>query len=292
MWYLVPIVFALLIAVAAAFAAWPILRNRRESATGRAVLTAAVVFAIAGIGGGLYIMLGRPQLAVRALAPMNDNDLSGLVARLTTRVRQTPDDPRGWALLGRGYLTLGDARDAAAAFRRAIAVAPPNEQPVLLSAEGEALTEAAGGIVTPEAEAAFREVLRTDPKDDAARYYLGLAYAMRRDNAHAMALWQGLLADAPASAPWRGMLIDRIAALRSQSGTAPNISAMVASLAQRLRGSPNDPEGWQRLVRAYTVLGDEAKAHAALNDARKALSGNAGALAALSTEAQELKLEK
>jgi hypothetical protein len=44
-------------------------------------------------------------------------------------------------------------------------------------------------------------------------------------------------------------------------------------------------------VRAYHVLGDDATARAALADARRAMTGNAGALAALSAEAKELKLE-
>ena len=243
-----------------------------------------------GVGAGTYLMLGEPYLAARSVAP--GEDIRSLVAQLSVRVRQTPNDPRGWTLLGRGYLTLGDPNDAAAAFRRAIAVATTDQRPTLLSAEGEALTMAAGGIVTPAAEAAFDTALRLDSKDQAARYYLGMAYAMRRDNAHAMMMWQSLLADAPANAPWRGELVDRIAALKAASGGVPDIGAMVAGLAERLHQNPNDPAGWQRLIHAYVVLGDTAKAQTALTDARAAMKSDTRTLAALSAEAKSLKLEK
>jgi len=38
------------------------------------------------------------------------------------------------------------------------------------------------------------------------------------------------------------------------------IKNMVEQLATRLKENPNDPEGWARLAKAYTVLGDELKA--------------------------------
>jgi cytochrome c-type biogenesis protein CcmH len=287
----VPVLVFLLLALAAiAFACWPVLSRRDMGGAQRVFLAGAITLAVLGVGLGVYLMLGEPYLAARSVAP--SDDIRSLVAQLSVRVRQTPDDPRGWTLLGKGYLTLNDPNDAAAAFRRAIPLVEPNQRSTLLSAEGEALTLAASGIVTPEAEAAFDEALRLDPKDAAARYYLGLAYAMRRDNAHALMLWQSLLADAPPNAPWRGDLVDRIAALRSQSDGPPDIGAMIAGLAMRLHQSPNDPEGWRRLIRAYAVLGDTAKAQAALTDARTAMKSDARTLATLSVEAKSLKLEK
>jgi len=46
---------------------------------------------------------------------------------------------------------------------------------------------------------------------------------------------------------------------------------MVARLADRLKENGNDVEGWQRLLRAYMVLGERDKAHAAA-DAKRALA--------------------
>jgi cytochrome c-type biogenesis protein CcmH len=65
---------------------------------------------------------------------------------------------------------------------------------------------------------------------------------------------------------------------------------MVAGLAARLKANPDDIAGWQRLIRAYAVLGDKDKARASFNDARKAMVGRGDELAALAAEAKELGL--
>ena len=52
------------------------------------------------------------------------------------------------------------------------------------------------------------------------------------------------------------------------------IHTMVARLADRLKQNGNDVAGWQRLVRAYMVLGERDKAVAAAADARKALAAD------------------
>lgn len=282
-------IFLGLAAIAAAFACWPILR---QGSRAKGLLAGAVAMLVFAIGIGVYLMLGSPGLALRTLQGPRDNDLRGLIAQLSVRVRQSPNNAQGWMLLGRGYLTLGDGGDAAAAFKRALAVAPSDARPAILSAYGEALTLASAGAVTPAAEQAFNEVLKANPKDQAARYFLGLAYASRRDNAKAIAIWESLLADTPGNAAWRTALVDRLAALKMQGGAAPDISAMVAGLAARLKRQPDDPQGWQRLIRAYVVLGDNGKARAALADARVAMKDNVSALVALDAEAAELKLQK
>jgi cytochrome c-type biogenesis protein CcmH len=56
------------------------------------------------------------------------------------------------------------------------------------------------------------------------------------------------------------------------------IQGMVQRLAERLKTSGSDPEGWLMLVRSYEVLGDKDKAAAAVHDARDALAGDRGKL--------------
>ena len=57
------------------------------------------------------------------------------------------------------------------------------------------------------------------------------------------------------------------------------IRSMVARLADRLQQNPADPDGWARLVKAFGVLGDAAKADEATAQARKALGADAAKLA-------------
>ncbi len=291
------LIFLAFVALAAGFVVWPILARGEDRLRRRALLAAAAAVLVLGVGGGIYLMLGSPGLALRTLTGPTATDLPGLVATLAARVRAHPDDLTAWTLLGRGYLTLGDANDAAGAFRQAADLAPAKVKPGLLANYGEALTLANSGTVPDQADAAFSDALKLDPANVAARYYIGLSYAQKRQPKKALAMWQGLLDDAPPDAPYRAMLVDRIASLTATgvaAGTAqaPDIGAMVAQLAGRLKTQPNDPDGWQRLIRAYSVLGDRAKATAALADARTALKGNAQALASIEAEAKSLGVQK
>lgn len=289
--FLIPIFVLILLALSAAgFVCLPVVKAG-GTLRARLLLATAIAAVVIGIGGGCYLMLGAPKLAARSFSQPSPNDLPGLVSLLAQRVRERPQDPRGWTLLGRGYLTVGDPVDAAAAFKRGILVSAPPERPPLYSAYGESLTIAAQGTVTDEAENAFRAALAENPRDFASRYYLGLAYASRRDVPHALALWQSLLAEAPADAPWRADLVDRIAALTSATGAAPNVAQMVASLAERLRRQPQDFDGWQRLIRAYTVMGRLTDAKGTLAEARRTFRSDKGLQARLAAEAKSLGID-
>jgi cytochrome c-type biogenesis protein CcmH len=287
---LATLILALVAALACGFVAWPILAQR--NVRGRFVLGAAAAVFVLGVGGGLYLVFGHPALATRTLQGEQARDLNALIGRLAAAVRAHPDDPRGWALLGEAYTTAHDPEDAAKAFARAIAAAQGRglNLAFLYSAYGEALAQSAAGAVTPDAEAAFTQALALDPRDQASRYYLGLAAAGRGNSAQALLYWKSLIGDLPANAPVHAELVDRIAALTARGGEAPDVGAMVARLAAQLKSAPDNAPGWLRLIRAYAVLGDRDKARAALADARKAAAGRSDQLAALDAEAKKLGL--
>ncbi len=274
---------------AAAFVAWPAWRG--ETGNARLALTAAVGLFVIAIGGGSYLTLGKPELAQRSLTRLEDRDYAGVIAALAHEVRKRPDDLRGWLFLGAGYMKLHDPDDAAKAFGRAIQVAGPQPPAGLYSLYGEAVSEAASGAVVPEAAAAFEKAIAIDPHNVMARFYLGLLHAQKRENDQALAIWRGLLRDAPKNAPWRSEVLNRIAMVSANNGVAPNIEAMVSSLDAKLKANPNDVQGWQMLMRAYVVLGRLDKARAALKDARTVLAKDRDALGKLMAQAKSLKLQ-
>jgi cytochrome c-type biogenesis protein CcmH len=282
------IVVALL---AIGFAALPVWQSK--ALKGRYLLIGAIALALLGVGGGTYWMLGQPYLAWRSAQGVQTRDVNGLIALLIRRVRQAPDDIQAWIYLGRGYMGAGDAGDAAKAYARAVAIANRTGHPNagLDSIYGEALVSAQGGQVSDEATQAFRAALKLDPKEPASRFFLGDALAAHGDKAGALVLWNGLLAEAPANSPLHQALVDRIAMLTAQSGGAPNPKAMVAMLAARLKENPDDAAGWQRLIRAYMVLGERAEAQDALSTARKTFASQHDVGNALDEEAKQLKLD-
>ena len=292
------IIFALAALAAIAFAAWPVWRAA-ESRTARLITMGAVALFVLGIGAGIYLIVGQPRLALREARGAADRDPNGLAPMLIKRVRANPDDAQAWIFLARIYITAGDADQAAGALGRAVLAARKQgkETPDLDTAYGELMVRAAGGQVPDGAIAAFTAALAADPTNAPARYYLGMAAAQKGDRAGAQRYWQSLLDEVPANSPLHSELVDRLASIGAAppavagAGGAPDISAMVSGLAARLKSNPNDPQGWLRLIRAYSVLGETDKAKEALATARKSVGADASVKAALDSEATELKLQ-
>jgi cytochrome c-type biogenesis protein CcmH len=63
---------------------------------------------------------------------------------------------------------------------------------------------------------------------------------------------------------------------------------MVDKLAARLKDNPRDEAGWLRLMRARTVLGDQAAAVRARNDAMAAFAGDAATQARIRAAGTEM----
>jgi cytochrome c-type biogenesis protein CcmH len=287
------LIFSLVALAAAAFVVLPLLRVREahaDSVRKRPWLAVIAGLSTMGVGLGAYALLGQPQIALSDLTGATRTYYKALITTLARRMPQRPGDIEGWALLGRGYLALGNPVQAEKAFARAVEASKAIQgaaPPELLANYGEAMAESAGQV-TKEAEAVFREALQENPRDLVSRYYVGLALATRGDKAGALQLWEGVLADAPPNTPWRGALVDQLAALKAESGgAAPNPMAMVAQLAARLESNPDDINGWVMLIRAYSVLGDKPKAVAALTRARSVFSNQATAQAALTKVAED-----
>jgi cytochrome c-type biogenesis protein CcmH len=246
-------------------------------------------------------MVGHPGMAdepfAKRLAAWRAADLNTLtppeLAAVMTRVaRERPHDPQAYRYLA---LAQGAAQDPAAAvraLRHAVELSP--KDPGLWELLGEAELAAGDGSVNAEAEQAFRQTLALDPKAPAARFHLARLQIARGDKAEGLAAWRALLADLPASDPRRAELsaaIAQAAGRQAAPSAAPPaeqamIQGMVEGLAQRLKTSPDDPEGWVRLVRAYAVLGDTAKRDATLEAARRRYANQAQVLAQLQAAAQ------
>lgn len=271
--------------------------------------TIAVFLLVPLLGGALYLQLGRPEAAQLDLAQAQQRsaqeaklreDTERLIAQLRERLAADPNRADGWLLLGRSLLATDRPTEAIPALDRAITLEPDDVEGYALRAE--ALTLAADGSVTPQAQRDFRAVLEREPQHPGARYYLGLARLQEGDTRGAYDDWYALAADSPADAPWLDLVQARLRELaprlgialaqavpapkpaegqqagptREQMEAAQQMSAedrtamvrgMVDRLAERLKENPNDAEGWLRLARAREVLGESDAARDALRQA-------------------------
>ena len=75
---------------------------------------------------------------------------------------------------------------------------------------GELLIMAAGGYVSPEAEAVLRAVLTRDAENGTASYYWGLMLVQTGRPDQGFRIWDGLLRRGPADAPWIEPILGQI----------------------------------------------------------------------------------
>ncbi len=268
--------------------------------TQRKAVAVLVLVAVPALSIALYQYQGSPDLpgqpfAERAPSKTPDRErVAALLDRVAQRLKDNPEDKRGWQLLGQGYLSLGETGKAAETFKQAVKVFPGD--PELMSSFGEALVLDSNGVVGPEALRMFQSALQADPSQVAPRYYIGLAALQAGDAQKAYDQWRALAADSPADAPWlvtvqRGLdeaaktlgrkaedvtqlakaappstmpMPSKDAVDAAQSMTPEQrqdfIRSMVGRLAERLKQSPGDLDGWLRLGQSYTVLGERAEA--------------------------------
>lgn len=139
--------------------------------------------------------------------------IRGMVARLASRLEESPDDLAGWKQLGRSYMVLGETAKAVTSYARAMALAPNDVN--LLVDYGEALLNAEGdGDTLPAAFIkVMRKVLVLEPDNTVGLWYVGLAEARAGNSEIAGLLWRSLLDRLPADAPERARLEKRIEAL-------------------------------------------------------------------------------
>lgn len=295
---------------------------RDRSPLWRRRVTAAAALVLVPIGAtALYLTLGSPQmpgepLAARLQAVHDDSPIAKMVAQVEAHLAKNPNDARGYEVLAPVYLRLGRAQDAVRARRKVIELA--GDSATRQADLGEALIAAATGTVTDEAKRAFEHALKLDPNELKARFFTGLAAQQDGNIEKAAEIWRGLLAKAPAGAPWVVTVRQALAGIGKPvapaggavASGAPGPSAadvaaaskmgaedrnamikgMVARLADRLKQNGDDVAGWQRLLRAYMVLGERDKAVAAASDARKALAGDSEKLRQLDAMIKNLGL--
>lgn len=251
-----------------------------------------------------YLPIGRPglpshpfQAAEGEAAP---KEVLEAVTKLAQHMKEQPDDLAGWRLLGQTYLRLGKYDEAVASFREAHDRAPMDAD--FASSLGEALAQAGGGTVSEEARLLFERALASDENDARARFYLALARYQVGDWKGAAERWAELVRRSPADAPYLEQVGQRLAdaaqragidvaslnaaPLPASTGIDPGqmagvaklppeqrqqaIRSMVEGLAAKLQANPGDIDGWLRLARARTVLGDRVAAGEAY---RNALAG-------------------
>lgn len=269
-------------------------------------------------------MPGQPH-AERVRAAAAGRSIEDLVGLVESRLRQHPEDGQGWDVIAPVYVKAGRFRDAADAYGNAIRIL--GETPKRLLGLSEALILSNNGLVVEDARKVLLRLTALEPSRPEAAFWLAMAKEQDGDVAGAISGLEALLGNAPPDAPWKPAVETRIGELKgklsnpgapaspspaptaataappARGPTADEVGAaqqldpqqradmiarMVQGLAERLEKGGRDLDGWQRLARAYKVMGREADAKAAIAKARANFPGDAAAQTALDELARSL----
>lgn len=297
---------------------------------GGPVIAGLTVLAVAG-AGWLYWEVGAPgypdlplqtrfqmseelradrpsQAEAEAAAnlPPPRSDLDPEFARLMDQLRATlaerPDDLRGQELLARNEAALGNIAAAITAQEAVIRLKGETVTGEDISALAELMIIAAGGLITPEAEAQLAAALTRDPKNGTARFYTGEMFAQIGRFDRTFVLWRNLLEESPPDAPWVAPIRAQILDVAMRAGVnyelpperrpvGPNeediaaaaqmeeeerrqmIEGMVAQLGERLATEGGIAEEWARLISSLAVLGRTDEARAIYAEAQRVFAG-------------------
>lgn len=276
------------------------------SKSGQWTIAAAVII-VPLTAGLLYLQIGSPWVESQPFASrVAEQEDAAEIVDLTVRLKNQLDSDadggptEGWVLLGQTYMQMGRFADAVDAFAR---IAERDEaDSSILSRYAEALIAAESGIVTPQADRVIDQALARDPANPAAVFYKAQAMEQGGALVAARTLLLERLESADGFYPWMEIFVASVNRLGEQTGDAPIslaafapmlgggggpsaadvaaaedmseedraafIRSMVDGLAARLEEEPNDLDGWLRLIRAYTVLGEGDAAAKAQERAR------------------------
>ena len=205
-------------------------------------LLVTIALAVPLCAAALYAVVGTPG----AIGPRSDphafdeQQLVTLVERLAARMRENPDDPEGWKLLGRSYAALGRFPEAFDAYAKA-ALRKPRDAG-LLADMADVLATMRPTRLQGEPEKLVLRALEIDPKNLKALALAGTAAFDRKDFDGAVRHWSRMLALVEPNSEDARQIQASIAEARSLGGAAPRALSGKVAIAKRLTGqaSPDD----------------------------------------------------
>lgn len=171
---------------------------RVRPASARAA-TVAIVLLVPLLSIGLYMKLGAPQLLGTSGAPgvPNPHQANGggkamsmeeMLAKLEQKLKENPEDPEGWFMLGRVYQSLNRYADAVKAYEKLAALTDNHPQALIALADSLAMVQ--GGKLSGRPYELVRQALEKAPDDPTALWLAGQGAMEAQDYQNAIYYWR------------------------------------------------------------------------------------------------------
>lgn len=250
-----------------------------------------------------------------------DDGYKALIDQLRETVAGRPDDARGHDLLAQHEANSGNFQAAYQAKEKVLKIKGDDASAEDFSDYAELLIMAAGGYISPQAEAALAGALERDRDNGPARYYWGMMMAQTGRPDIAFRIWEETLRAGPPDAYWIAPIRAQIEEMAARAGidyrlppadgdpAAPMLAGpsasdmaaaadmsdadrqemirgMVGRLSDRLASEGGSPAEWARLIGALGVLGETDRAKAIYAEAKQKFADDPAALQQIEAAAQ------
>jgi len=215
-----------------------------------------------GVAVAGYTLIGAPQAldpqarAARAEGSghaITTEQIEGMAEKLAARLKEQPNDPDGWAMLGRSYAVLGKSQLALAAFKQAMVLRP--DDPVLLADYADTLALVNGRNLEGEPSRLIARALELDPNNLKALSLAGTAAFIRKDYALALRHWERMVQVSPDSDFTKQIQggIEEARRLAAAAGQA--VPAQAPTPTAKTQGAAAAPAPAARAAGAETISG-------------------------------------
>ena len=207
------------------------------------VAVAAAALGIPALAFGLYLAIGTPlAMDPRAAAStaggetMDQKSVEDLVAKLAVKVRERPDDARGWSLLARSTAALGRFEESAKAYEH-LATLVPNDAQVLAD-YADSLGMAQGEKLAGKPFELVKKALEIDPTNKKALALAATASMELGRNAESISYWERLAAALPPGSDDEKEVQEVLGELRRKTVGAPSLAAAPKTAAPPKAAAP------------------------------------------------------
>ena len=158
---------------------------------------------------------------------MGEQSLEQMVNTLAERMKDEPDNLRGWVLLARSYETLNRYADALDAYRNARRLSGDN--PEVLADYADALVMANGGRFNDEAGEVLQKAVEAQPDNVKALWLIGHWKNQQGAYSEALTYWQRAAALLPAGGEDANTIAQQINQVQQRLGITPTAPVMAAA---------------------------------------------------------------
>lgn len=273
----------------------------------RSLLFALLAFVLVFAAGG-YAWLGNRQglavapgvvAATGADAPTGaphatgPAQIEGLIEKLKERLKSTPDDAEGWAMLGRSYSVLGRHAEALPMYRKAVELRPEDAQGYADLAD--AVGTANGSKLDGEPEKLIAKALSLDPDNVKALALEGTLAFNRGDAAKAAKVWEHALQGLEPGSDMAKQLQGALNEARQRAGMPAAPAAVAQAAPAAADASPAAQPGKGSSIQGRVSLSAKLRATVSPEDTvfifARAAGGGKAPLAILRKQVKDLPLD-